>query len=143
MVFHIALTLSLLALVAGMYLLAKTRTENLGRLFSFVSWLVISVSAIALAGQLVCAAWMLSCHLHGERTGCGIHSGFHHDGECGESKHSCGSMSHCCDMRDHEERDQCCHGGEGNIRCVEGEGKGQGMGKGCGMEMERDSSGKK
>lgn len=139
MSFHIALMLSLLALVAGMYLLAKTRAENLGKLFGFASWLVISVSSIALAGQLICAVWMFACHVHGEHSGYSMHSGFHDDEDRCESKGHCGDMNHCCEMRGHEGRGECCHGEEGKGRCGEEE-EGHGMGKGCGMDAEKDSS---
>lgn len=54
----LSLALILLSLTAGMYLLAKTRNENLGSFFKFISWLIIAGS---LAGMLCLAICCLSC----------------------------------------------------------------------------------
>ncbi len=44
----IATALSLLAIVAGMNLLARTKIENLGKLFKFISWFVILIGFLCL-----------------------------------------------------------------------------------------------
>jgi hypothetical protein len=43
-----SIALSLLALVAGMYLLDKTKKEGLGKFYNFISWVVIVISILIL-----------------------------------------------------------------------------------------------
>jgi len=135
MSFHISLSLTLLALVAGMYLLAKTRAENLGRWFSFVSYLVVIVSGLLIAGQLICGAWMFACHvgicppsencppgmmmhrgmgMHEMSGSCRMESGREEEGY--ESRGHCEEMSGCNEMSGHH--GDCCRGGEGKNGCM-------------------------
>lgn len=57
----ISIALSLLALVAGMYLLDKTKKEGLGKFFKFISWLVIVASMLILLCALTRGVWRMSC----------------------------------------------------------------------------------
>ena len=56
-----SISLSLLALVAGMFLLDKTKKEGLGKFFSFISWLVIVVALLILLCSLSRGVWRMSC----------------------------------------------------------------------------------
>ena len=59
----IAISLGLLAVVAGMFLLAKTKKEALGSFFKYVSYLVIFIGFLAVAcafSQGVCRMWCRS-----------------------------------------------------------------------------------
>lgn len=56
-----SIALSLLALVAGMYLLDKTKKEALGKFFNFISWLVIVASLLILLCALTRCVWRMSC----------------------------------------------------------------------------------
>lgn len=51
----ICLPLLLLSLTAGMYLLAKTRSENLGSFFKFVSWLIIIGAFAGMLCMAICS----------------------------------------------------------------------------------------
>lgn len=153
---YFAVALTLLAAVAGMYLLAKTRTENLGKLFSIVSYIVIIVAGLSLVCQLGRGALKMACRtgvcppsencmpgmmMHKEiimngMGECRMHSGCREEEECCESRGHCGSMKACCDMdRGHGD---CCKEGEGKHEC-KGEDEGMGMKKGCMMDMKKDS----
>ena len=59
--FCLSIAFTLLAGVAGMYLLAKTRTEQLGKLFSIASYLVILIASFSLIWQLGTAACWMAC----------------------------------------------------------------------------------
>ena len=48
----ISISLSLLALTAGMFLLDKTKKEGLGNFYNIISWLIIVVSLLALLCSL-------------------------------------------------------------------------------------------
>ncbi len=117
---HLSIAFSLLALVAGMYLLAKTRSENLGKLFSFISWLVVIVAGINLVCQLAWGGCMLACHtgictpsehcMPGMMHGGGMHS------DCDEMEEGCGE-GHGGEMGGHRD---CCKGNEeGKGGCME------------------------
>ena len=111
----VATSLALLALVAGMYLLDKTKKEGLGSFFSFISWLVIVVSILT----LLCAL---------SRGGMKMRKGHK---ECEMEMCGPGMMGgDCCmHMRGH-------HGGMMREDCCKGMGGGM-MRGGCG-EMEDD-----
>lgn len=123
----ISLSFSLLALVAGMYLLAKTRKESLGKFFGFVSWLVICVSLLAMLCSLSRGAMHMRGGYYMERSMEYCHPGMgmmdedccmpmrgHHQGMMDEEY--CGGMmgkgkmkGKCCEM---EEEDVDDGGGE-------------------------------
>jgi hypothetical protein len=93
----LSLSFSLLALVAGMYLLDKTRKESLGKFFGFISWLVICVSLLA----MICALAQGAFYTHGRhQMGGGMEM-------CRPGMSGCGDMmedEHCGGMM----KDKCC-----------------------------------
>jgi hypothetical protein len=108
----IGLSLTLVAIVAGMLLLAQTQKENLGNIYKAVSYFVIITSFLAfLAG-----------------VGCGICQLAH----CG--KGGCGSMEKCRSMNEScMPGNSCCMGeGKGCGKTMK-YGMGHGKGMGCGM----------
>lgn len=109
----IGLSLTLIAIVAGMLLLAQTQKENLGNIYKAVSYFVIITSFLAfLAG-----------------VGCGICQLAH----CG--KGDCSPMGKCQTMNERcMPGEGCCMGGmEGCSRMTGHGGMGHEMGMGCGM----------
>ena len=76
----ISIALSLLALVAGMYLLDKTKKEGLGKFFSFISWLVIVVAILTLLCSLARGGMKMRRHHMEERMEC--HRGMMGGGDC-------------------------------------------------------------
>jgi len=54
-----AFALSLLAIVAGMMLLAHTRKDSLGNMFKYVSWFVIVCGFLSILG--ICAQGAMKC----------------------------------------------------------------------------------
>lgn len=69
----ITICLALLVIVAGMFLLAKTRTELLGKFFKFVSYMVI------ILGFLCVVCCLIHCFCPMGHCGKGSCS---HDGHC-------------------------------------------------------------
>lgn len=57
----IGLSLALLAIVAGMFLLAKTRAEALGKFFKFVSYTVIVAGFLCLICCIMHCCCMMGC----------------------------------------------------------------------------------
>ena len=143
--FHVSLALTVLALIAGMYLLAKTRTEGLGKLFRFVSYFVIVIAGISLVCQVACAVCMFACHvgickpsehcmpgmMHGGMMmhGDGMHS------RCGEQGEGCERGGQCAHMNGCYDRDgkkDCSKEGEGKGGCMHNDGDDH--------EMKKDSA---
>jgi hypothetical protein len=59
---YLSIALTSLAIIAGMYLLAKTKAESLGKFFRFTSWLVIVVSGLSLLCQVGCGMCRMACY---------------------------------------------------------------------------------
>lgn len=116
MYIHLSIALTLLAIIAGMFLLAKTRTESLGKLFSFISYAIIFVAGLSLACQLTSGVCRMACRTSG-------------------SGEQCEGMSNCSEMKHGRGHGDCCKGGEGKSGCMERGGEGH--------EMEKDSAGTK
>jgi hypothetical protein len=119
----ISLSFSLLALVAGMYLLDKTRKEGLGKFFGFISWFVISLALLVAVCTLAQA--------------CYIHFGHHRERPmiCYPGMEGCGDMmedEHCGGMMKGDKKDKCCD-------WEEEEASGDGMEKEIHKEMEMDT----
>ena len=133
MIFHLSLSLTLLALVAGMYLLAKTKKEELGNFFRWISYFVIASSLICFACCLchgLCGAWCRShCPDGGMeecRGGMGMDCG--HGGGMRIEKHI--RMGGGCE--DRMEREECM----GMSGCCKGMGRGK-----CGDHEEMEMHG--
>jgi hypothetical protein len=82
------ISLGLLATVAGMFLLAKTKAENLGTFFKIVSYSIVAIGL----GVVLCTATCGICNMMSkccgkEPKGC---SAKVYDGKCGATK-SCAS----------------------------------------------------
>lgn len=120
----IALSLALLAIVAGMMLMAQTKRETLGSFFKFVSWFVVIVGflgIICLGVHCIVMRCHHGCMMGKERMGMMDMRG----GRCMDSR-----MNSCCNMS----TGSCCGGMMG---CRDG------MMKGCndGMMMKGGNDG--
>lgn len=102
MITIISISIALLVVVAGLHLLAKTKKEELGGLFTFSSYAVITFGILMVAYAFV--GCIMSCHAGGN--GCGksgysqYHGSGHGGGACasyGNSgcKSKCSSYSNC------------------------------------------------
>ena len=133
---YLSIAFTLFAIVAGMYLLAKTKNENLGKLFRIVAYLVIIVSVLSLLCQLGrVASSMMCCHgMYESSENCGqgmmMHKKIIMHGMQGERRmHSCGEeMEGCC------AGERCCGGMNGCEMEMHGHGT-------CGDEMEEGDEG--
>ena len=87
----IATSLSLLAIVAGMHLLAKTKKEDLGKFFKYVSYFVIVVGFLSIA----CIGARGIMHCRYGRGHCGMQQGCE-----GMEDRNCpmGMRKHCREM---------------------------------------------
>jgi hypothetical protein len=159
---YLSIAFTLLAAVAGLYLLAKTKAEGLGKLYSVVSYLVIIVAGLSLTCQLGRGITMMACrtgictpsencmpgmmihkeiNMRGMGGDCKMHSGCREEEMCCESRMHGGGMGNCCDMEGGGSHGDCCKGGEGKKGCMEeGEAGGPGMKGGCKMDMKKDSA---
>lgn len=93
---HLSISVTLLSIVAAMYLLHKTQKENLGGLFKWVSYIVLAVAVATLLCQLTCGIMMMRCH--GQEGSCRPRGmGQHHmmmRGHCGPGE-DCGKDEDC------------------------------------------------
>lgn len=137
----IAASMSLLVIIAGMFLLAKTQKENLSNLFKYVSYFVILAGFLNLFGGgafFVVKKCMQHC-VSKCQDHCGKKDKCHK-----KNKKSCSRMEKC------EEGEGMCEEG-GMEMCIEkrivinGEEMGEGCEKGCekpcckGKMMKKDS----
>jgi ABC-type nickel/cobalt efflux system permease component RcnA len=161
---YFSIAFTLLAAVAGMYLLAKAKTENLGKFFNIVSYLIVIVAGLSLLCQLTRGVCRMACrtgicppsehcmpgmmihkeiNMHGMSGGCAMNSGCGEEERCCESKGHCEGMSGCCEMKcSHGQGGECCKdGNEGKGGCMkDGEKEcSHDMKKGCEMNMKKDS----
>jgi hypothetical protein len=135
---QIAFALTLLAIVAGMMLLAYSKKENLGNLYKYVSWFVIVTGFLSIL-CIGARCGMRCCQMGKQRMmakermmmmndeGCMMgHMGWrmmgHHRGMMG----GCGMMGGgCCGGMMNGHMDGCC---QGMSQCHEGMGQcGEGM----------------
>ena len=101
----IGLSLTLIAIVAGMLLLAKTQKDNLGNIYKAISYFVIITSFLGFLAGVCCGLCQIACGRGG-----------------------CSSMEKC-----HMMKSGCMGGGGGG--CMMGNGGKCGkMGMGCGMK---------
>lgn len=127
---YISIVFTLFSLMAGMLLLAKTRKESLGKLYSSISYLVIIISLLILTCQAARGIMQMACRnecsppehcmmmsgmMNGgcDRGGCMMmrHGWMKGGGHCEEememhksmSDSTMGGKKHCCDM-DMEEK---------------------------------------
>ncbi len=134
-----AASLSLLVIVAGMFLLAKTQKENLSNMFKYVSYFVIlSGFVILFGGGIFAVAKKCMRHMKNSQSHC-------------EGKNECSShhsQKSCSKMESCEEGQGC---GEEKGMCIEkrivvnGNEMGEGCEEGCqkpcckGKVMKKDS----
>ena len=133
----IATALSLLAITAGMFLLAKTKKEELGNLFKYASYFIITASFLC----LICigARGMRHCCMGGneqcrmEQKGGRMHSGCP---SMMEQKEECNNMM--MRMECHERMmKNCCCSKEGMCSEEAEENEERGMGKCCKKKKEK------
>ena len=116
--FYIGISLTMLAGVAGMYLLAKTKAESLGLIFKLASWLIILLAG----GLIICQVtqgFMRMCRPHHgmmiekECRMEGMGSMMHHGGDWKEECRRMGCESddemECCRYMMGKEK-ECCKG---------------------------------
>ena len=117
----ISISFSLLAIVAGMYLLDKTKKEGLGKFYSFISWLVIVVSILTLLCSLTRGFGRMCCrHDRGSMEMCrpgmmggedccmpmrGHHRGMMREDCCDEMKGHGKMHGGCSEMDEDEDED--------------------------------------
>jgi hypothetical protein len=128
---YISIALTMLALVAGTFLLARTKTEAMGKFSQWISYAVIFISI----GMLLCEIG---------RTGLRL---MHRDGYGDAQRHPMGMMEYCppemcggvpCMVPRGGRGMNCCnmgmHGGNGEMDCHHGgmgHEKGETKGKCC------------
>ena len=110
----ISLALMLLAVAAGMFLLAQTKKENLGNFFKYVAWIIIIAGFLGVA----CSVTRSVCRMSGCSYG---------NKDCGSIKMNCGPMMQ-----------QECHKGIGSECCKMRCGQGMKMEKRCGGMEEHE-----
>jgi len=110
------LAVSLLAILAGTLLLAKTKKEELGKFFTYISWFFVVVGFLLFAGFIAggickmshcCKPGQSECRQEMMMKDC--NSGMH-DGMCcpsGMSKGSCNQKENCME---HDSTMKCCAG---------------------------------
>lgn len=104
----IGLSLTLIAIVAGMLLLAQTQKENLGNIYKVISYFVIITAFLGFLAGVGCGLCQLA---HCGKGGCSP-----------MEKHGMMMMG------------RCMGGGENSCRMMGDEGMGCGMEMGCGMK---------
>jgi len=129
----VASSLSLLAIVAGMFLYAKTIKEELNRLFKIVSVFIIIAGFINLfagcAFFMVKKIYMFSAYHHNiENAGYGYHGNkiknqkymhMKRDRMC-DDNYECRHKTMCCDEMMGMETDDCCPSGIAMRRMMKG-----------------------
>jgi len=145
---YLSIAFTLLAAIAGLYLLAKTRTENLGKFFVVCSWIIILVAGLSLLCQLGRGTLRMACRtgicppsescapdlMHKEiiMRGAPGHMRMTEDDACCEKKACCGRMGSCYET---EEMHSGCRTEESK-GCMHDDGRHSG----CAMEMKKDSA---
>jgi len=121
----VSISVALLVVVAGMFLLAKTKKEELGNMFSFVSYSVITIGMIVLLCAFVCGICEMTCSgCYGSKKGCysgKLYSGCSGATSCasyrqGCSKSGCSASSKCSKATSCSKK-KCC---KGNRDCKKG-----------------------
>jgi hypothetical protein len=131
----IALALSILVMLSGLYLLAKSKKDSLGNLYVFSSYSAIVLGALMFAGTVVGGACMMSHHKCKAQSSCHMMA---QGGQC-QMNASCGHMQGNCagQCRSHEgfgHRGANCGHGDMKASCSHGMGMGK-MGS-CKMHKE-------
>jgi len=126
---YLGICITLLVLIAAMHLLAKAKKENLGSLFTWITYGIIIVATLILLCQVA----------RGFKRMCSPKEKGMHEMMMG------GMMGHQMMMRGmcNEEMEGCCdemRGHHGNMKCEEGMGDCKGMKKGCDDDDDADSS---
>jgi hypothetical protein len=100
MITIISISIALLVVVAGLHLLAKTKKEELGGLFTFSSYSVITFGILMVAYAFV--GCIISCHSGGKGCGKSGYSQYHGSGygggacaSYGSKGSGCASYAHC------------------------------------------------
>lgn len=93
MITVVSISLALLVIVAGLLLLAKTKKDELGGLFTFSSYAVITCGILLAAHAFV--GCMVNCHSNSGKGGCGK-SSYSHCSKSGGGHGSCASYGKSC-----------------------------------------------
>lgn len=121
MMLAISISLGLLAATAGMFLLAKTKAENLGAFFKIVSYTIVGIGlgvALCTASCGICQMMCKGCGKGAE--GCNEKG---YDGKCGATK-SCASWDKAsCAKGKKGKCEKSGRRGKSGKCCKKGEGK--------------------
>ena len=119
MITIISISIALLVVVAGLHLLAKTKKEELGGLFTFSSYAVITFGILMVAYAFV--GCIISCHSGGKGCGKSGYSQYHGSGygggACASYGHKgskCASYAHCSGKK------ACSKDGSSKSSCSKG-----------------------
>lgn len=117
------ISLGLIAVVAGMFLLAKTKTENLGTFFKIVSYSIVAIGL----GVVLCTATCGICHMMSKccgkaPKGCSEKG---YDGKCSATR-SCSWDKASCSKggSGHGKYGKSGHKGKAGKCCKKGDRKG-------------------
>ena len=64
----LSISMAVIVIIAGMFLLAKTRSENLGTLFNFASYSSILIGCALLIGTITCGICKMMCNNCGNQS---------------------------------------------------------------------------
>ena len=99
----VSISMAVIVIIAGMFLLAKTRSENLGKLFNFASYSSILIGFALLIGSISCGICNMMCN------SCGNQSS-----KCSQRVDAkCGATKSCAKWQDNNG----CKKGQGKNRC--------------------------
>lgn len=109
MILVISLSLSLLVILGGLFMLAKSKKDSLGNLYIFSSYSAIVLGALMFAGAVIGGACMMSCGHNKGHSSCYV-------SPCGQGHGSamkCGSMSCSSKCAGQDMKAMCNSGGFG------------------------------
>jgi hypothetical protein len=102
----IALSLALIVLMGGLFLLAYAKKESLGKITKIASYVAILFGTVVFIGGIISASMCSACH----------------KGKCGKDKMEChrGGMKGECSKGSCENEEMECHKGMGKGSCEKG-----------------------
>ena len=127
----IALALSIIVMLGGLLLLARSKKDSLGNLYIFSSYAAIGLGALMFAGTVIGGACMVRHHHMEGNSSCYSQSHGGHGGMAGDCQHDSHCSGQC--MSGHHGKMMgggCMHGEQGS--CMHG-GMHDGQGMGCKM----------
>ena len=106
----IGVALSILVMLAGLYLLAKSKKDSLGNLYIFSSYSAIALGGLLFVGTIV-GGVMMSCHHSKGHSSCYVKGS---DSSCGQAS-SCSKENSCkSHHKSHKKHGSCYGSGSGH-----------------------------